>query len=281
MRDHDNLQVGRTSEGSSPAVASSSLVLVRDGTGGLEVFMLERHIKTDFAGGALVFPGGKVEAMDRALPPARWTGVDLNRARTRLGASSEADALGLLVAAVREAFEEAGVLLATRTGTPVDLAALASPGFAQARRRLSDRDDPWDWTDWLADEEVVLDLGALGFFAWWVTPDGVHRRYDTRFFVADVPPGHSEALHHDEIETVASRWVRPEDALAEGRAGAATLVFPTRKNLETLAGFPTAAAVVEAAASQRLDTRRLQPRLVEAEGRVMVQHPDGGAPEPG
>lgn len=281
MGEQHNLSVGKTVGDTRPAVASASIVVVRDGSTGLEVFMLERHIETDFAGGALVFPGGKVEDTDRSLPPEQWDGLRPADVRDAVGAASDAAALGLWVAAVREAFEEAGVLWARHAGSSLAASDLRRDDFLTARRRLNDRGDAWNWNGWLRDRELVLDLGALSFFAWWVTPTGVHRRYDTRFFVATVPPQQENVPTHDHIETVSSRWVTPQAALAAGRAGEVTLVYPTRKNLETLAGYTTAAGVVEAARAGRTDTRRLQPRLVEVEGRMLVQHPDGGSPEEG
>ena len=278
---NDELAVGRTVEGTTPAVDSSSVLLVRDGDCGLELFMLERHIETDFAGGALVFPGGKVEEQDRGLSDVRWRGADLRGAADFLGVDSEQDALGLLVAAVRETFEEAGILLGTRADEPVTGDDLADDTFVEARRRLNDRADDWDWRNWLDEQDVVLDLGRLAFFSWWATPDGLHRRYDTRFFVVPTPPEQTAALAHDEVETTASRWLRPAVALSLARRDEATVVYPTRKNLERLATYPTAEELVDAARTGRTDRRRLQPRLVEVDGTVMVQHPDGGPPELG
>ncbi|MDX1659965.1 MAG: hypothetical protein R3343_14195, partial [Nitriliruptorales bacterium] len=211
---NDELAVGRTVEGTTPAIDSSSVLLVRDGECGLELFMLERHIETDFAGGALVFPGGKVEEQDRGLSDVRWRGADLGQAADDLGVDSEQDALGLLVAAVRETFEEAGILLGTRGGQPVTGDDLADDTFVEARRRLNDRSDGWDWRGWLDEQELILDLGHLAFFSWWATPDGLHRRYDTRFFVVPAPPEQTAALAHDEVETTASRWLRPAEALS-------------------------------------------------------------------
>lgn len=277
----DDLAVGRTVSETTPAIASSSVVLLRDGDCGLELFMLERHIETDFAGGALVFPGGKVEAGDRTLSRDRWRGVDLSQQQAMLGTETPADALGLLVAAVRETFEEAGILLATHGGGSVGVDELRTDSFARARARLNDRDDDWDWSDWLADEGLVLQLDALAFFSWWATPDGLHRRYDTRFFVVAVPEEQRPALAHDRIETTSSRWLRPADALSLARREQATVVYPTRKNLETLATYPTAEELVAEASAGRTDRRRLQPRIVEVGGRKMVEHPDGGPPEPG
>lgn len=281
MERDPRLEVGRRVHETRPAVDAASIVLVRDGADGLEVLMLERHIETDFAGGALVFPGGKVDAADTVLPPAQWQGIEPGSVVDTLGAADAPSALGLHVAAVREAFEEAGVLFGTRGGAPLVAADLDTPAFATARRRMTDRSQVWDWTPWLVEQDVVLDLGALAFLAWWVTPDGLHRRYDTRFFVAAVPEGQGEAIGHDDVETTASRWVRPADALDAAAKGRAVVVYPTRKLLESFREHPSAGALLDAAAHGRTDRRRLQPEIVEVDGRPMVRHPDGGDPEPG
>ena len=96
-----------------------------------------------------------------------------------------------------------------------------------------------------------------------------------------VPEPQAEGLAHDAVETTDSRWLRPAEALSLARRERATVVYPTRKNLEALATYPTAAELLEATREGRTDRRRLQPRLVEVSGRTMVQHPDGGPPEPG
>ena len=273
---------GRLVDEEQPAVDASTILLLRDpadtATQGLEVLLLERHIESDFAGGALVFPGGKVDATDRALPPERFSGRDPAAWRDALGAESDEQALGLLVAAVRETFEEADVLLATRDGAPVTDADLASPSFVEARRRLSSRDERFDWTSWLAEEDLVLDLGALALWAWWVTPKGQHKRFDTRFFVARLPAEQSAA--HDDIEMTSLRWATPQAALEAQRAGQMTVIYPTRKNLEELAVHASAQDAWEAAERGEVDQRRIEPTVVVVDGEVMVQHPYLDDPEP-
>lgn len=276
----ERITTGRLVDETSPAVDSASVLLLRDGADGLEVLLLERHVDSDFAGGAYAFPGGKLDPADGELPPERYDGLDPAAARELLGAASDADALALHVAAVRETFEEAGVLLATRGGRPVTVDDLAGTSFAQARARLAARGSGWDWRGWLADEDLVLDLGALAFWSWWVTPDGLHRRYSTRFFLAAVPREQAAAPGHDAIETTDSRWATPASALDAQRAGEVTIIYPTRQNLLALGAHHRAHAAWQAAATGRTDRRPLQPRIVRVEGAPMIQHPDGGAPEP-
>ncbi len=207
------------------------MLLLRDetsgGTGGLEVFLLERHLKSDFAGGAYAFPGGKVDPMDLQLPPERWTGLDPRQVMGRLGARTTDHAVGLLAAAARETFEEAGPLLAHHgDGRPVTAEDLASDSFLEARRRLATRGEHWDWRPWLEAEDLVLDLGALQVFAWWATPHGMHKRFDTRFLAVPLPTVQADALGHDDIETTDSVWRRPSDALAAAERGEVHLPDP-------------------------------------------------------
>jgi 8-oxo-dGTP pyrophosphatase MutT (NUDIX family) len=261
---------------------SATVLLVRDGepAGGLEVLLLERVLRSDFAGGALVFPGGKVDAADADLPADRWRGPDPTLDAEELGLDDPATALATRSAAVRETFEEAGVLLATRAdGTPLRAADLRSPSFVAAREQLNDHGPVEAFHAWLDDEDLVLDLGALGFWSWWVTPEGQHRRYDTRFFVAEVPAAQRELAAHDAVETSSACWLTPDAALAAAEAGAATIIFPTRWNLRDLAAYPTAAAAVDAALAGATDTERTLPTVVVVDGVPKVQHPRRGIPE--
>jgi 8-oxo-dGTP pyrophosphatase MutT (NUDIX family) len=274
-------RAGRYTGGSAPAVDAASILLVRDrvrGEGPLEVLLLERHLDSDFAGGALVFPGGKVDPQDRELDAARWTGRNPKGWRERLGTETDAEARGLLVAAVRETFEEVGVLLATdEEEQPVTADQLRSASFRKARQRLCSRDERWDWRRWLEDEALVLDLRALEFWSWWVTPEGQHKRFDTRFFLAVLPAGQTPA--HDDVEATSLGWWRPEDALAAAERGEVTIIFPTRRNLEALARFDTAAAARQAARDGEVDTRRIQPTVVKVDGELFVQHPYEDEPQ--
>lgn len=270
------IPTGRVTGETTQPTESATVMLLRDGPAGLEVLMLERHVESDFAGGALVFPGGKVDEEDRTLPPARWTGLDLDEAAPVMGAAPELT-LGWHVAALRETFEEAGVLLARRGGEPVTSADLSTPAVREARQRLAARDAALSLSDWLAEHDLVLDLGALTWWSWWVTPPGLHKRYETRFFVAEAPAGQIGA--HDEVETTSMRWTTPSDALAAGRDGSATVIYPTRKNLEVLAGFESTDAAIEAARRGAVDRRRTVPEIVRDEGDVLIRHPFTGEVE--
>lgn len=278
MAESESAVAFRMSDTTAATRDAATLILLRKGDDGPEVLLLERHLRSDFAGGALVFPGGTVDAPDRALPPECWSGRDPAAWQALLGADSPDAALGLMVATIRESFEEANILLARRRGRPLTDADLADASFVEARRRLASREERFDWSDWLAEEELVLDLGALAPWSWWVTPKGPHKRFDTRFFVAPLPEGQSGCC--DQIETTALRWMTPAQALAAQRNGDATVIFPTRRNLVALSAYDNASAVWQAADSGASDMRRIEPEVVMVDGEPRVLHPDDSEPEP-
>jgi 8-oxo-dGTP pyrophosphatase MutT (NUDIX family) len=261
---------------------SATVMLLRDGDAGdLEVLLLERVLRSDFAGGAFVFPGGKVDPADGQLARERWRGPDPVVDAEALGLGDPSEALAVRAAAVRETFEEAGVLLAVRgDGRPVTADDLAAPGFVAARDALNERGSVEDFQAWLEEEDLVLELGALGFWSWWVTPEGQHRRYDTRFFVASIPTLQRDLAAHDQVETASARWMSPIAALAAAAADEVTIIFPTRWNLRELGAHRTAEAAVAAALAGEVDTRRTLPTVEVVDGVALVQHPRGGAPEP-
>ncbi|MEO3470580.1 NUDIX domain-containing protein [Roseomonas sp. CAU 1739] len=195
-----------------PARPASTVLLLRDGPGGLEVFMVVRHHQIDFASGALVFPGGRVEASDAVL------------------AGGDAQA-AFRVAAIRETWEECGILLAA-PGTPPPAEG--------------------DFAAMLAERGLVPDCACLAHFAHWITPVPVPKRFDTHFFLA-AAPADQDALH-DGHEAVDSVWIRPVDALAEGVAGTKKLVFPTRMNLTKLARSTSVAEAFAAARAKPVVT---------------------------
>ncbi len=121
----------------------------------------------------------------------------------------------------------------------------------------------------------MLDLGALTWWSWWVTPRGVHRRFDTRFFIAEAPPDQEAA--HDRVETVHSVWTTPRRALAAAAEGRAMVIFPTRKTLELLDEHASVSSAIAWAAGQT--PPRIEPEIVEEGGRVVVRHELYGSTE--
>jgi 8-oxo-dGTP pyrophosphatase MutT (NUDIX family) len=226
----------------APAVEirpAATLMLVRDGVDGMEVLMLRRHPDAIFAADAWVFPGGAVDDADAGL--AGVAGLTDGVASATIGVPS--GGLAYFVAAARECFEEAGILLARHAGTGEALGTsseLDTTRFNRHRRDvLAGRRT---LADVLAAENLTLDLDGLVYVSHWITPPGPPRRFDTRFFVAPAPEG--QAASHDTAETVESVWTTPNRALERRAAGEIHLVFPTIKNLEVLARFPARAALL-------------------------------------
>jgi hypothetical protein len=172
------------------------------------------------------------------------------------------------VAGVRETFEEAGVLLA-RAATTGALVDPASPHLETRRAELNRGGLAFE--TFLAADDLLLDVGAMHYFSHWITPEGNHRRYDTRFFVAAAPDGH--AYLHDDAETVASIWIRPEDALAASDRGELDLIFPTRKSLESLNRFEHARELLDAVASATDVPAASPARVVQEFGGTRVALP--------
>jgi 8-oxo-dGTP pyrophosphatase MutT (NUDIX family) len=218
---------------------AATVMLVRDDPD-LQVFMLRRNLQSEWVGGAYVFPGGAVDPGDRdPAVLARCIARDDAGASAQIGMAE--GGLGYWVAAVRETFEEAGVLLARAapTGALVDPSA---PRLATLRDELNAGSITFG--ELIEGEDLLLDVGGLHAFSHWITPEGAPRRYDTRFFVAAAPDGH--AYLHDDTETVASQWVRPAEALAAADRDELDLIFPTRKSIEVLSRFSHATDLLAA-----------------------------------
>jgi len=238
----------------SPTRLAATILLVRDGDEGAEICMVVRNRKIAFAPGALVFPGGSVDAGDRDADAL----AD--------GAGLTGDALTLRVAAIREAFEECGVLLARRDGELVS--------GAEAARMVA------DWRDKLeADEVSIADIArAEGLtlavdliqpFAHWITPEAEKKRFDTHFFVAVAPEGH--VLDRDGSEAVEAVWLTPKAAMEEARAGTKALMFPTWLNLQVLEDARDAAAAMDLAKAHPVVT--VMPDFRKVEGGIELRIP--------
>lgn len=265
----------RVDQSTQAAIEAATVMLVRDGTS-VEVFLLERHIDSDFVGGAWVFPGGKVDEADAGLASSSLSGHPPPALVQQVGGGP---ATALCVAAIRETFEESGVLLARNGTGRVTADDLRSDSYLAARRRLADRHSKWNWSGWLGDEGLRLDLSALAWWSWWVTPVGVHRRFDTKFFVAALPE--NQVAEHDNIETTNSRWASPAMALQAAESGSASIILPTRKNLEQLAKYPNTASIVVAGTDPDFARPRIEPRVIIGDdGQVLVNHETFGQPEP-
>ncbi|MEX0943627.1 MAG: hypothetical protein WD002_13905 [Pseudomonadales bacterium] len=204
-----------------PAVPapSATILMLQDGPEGLEVFMVVRHHQIDFASGALVFPGGKVEEGDFAV--RTWCeGVD--------GADDRQ--LSMKVGAIREAFEECGILLARPRGEKALVSGERLAELEGYRELLNNGEVTIE--EFLVNEDLVLACDKLQPFAHWITPEMMPKRFDTMFYLAEAPPDHLAI--HDGKESVDSVWISPRDAIAGAVAGKYTIIFPTRLNVEML-----------------------------------------------
>ena len=249
---------------------AATVIVLRDTATSFEAFMLRRHSRSGFAASMWVFPGGVVDPADGALSPQRWTGIDPDALAPLFGVAADM-VVAFHVAAVREMFEEAGLLLAHHAdGAAPDL---DDPTLLQLRQDLADRTTTVNFAAWLEDRDLVLDLDNLTYHSHWVTPTVEPRRYDTRFFIARAPA--DQVARYDRRETTDEQWVTPRDALAAYNRGELQLIYPTIKTLAALAELDSVDAVEQAARAQT-DIRRIQPHAeLDDQGRfVRVLHPD-------
>ena len=240
---------------------ASTVIVLRDTNEGIETFMLCRHHRSGFMGGAHVFPGGKVDERDSAAEWKHRVDRSPEEITARLGEPDVERGLGLLIAAVRETFEEAGVLLAR---------IAPSASLEDARRRLHGGSDFLR----LAEElDLRIDVSALAPYARWITPEMESRRFDTRFYIASVPNG--QKASHDGSETTSAAWLRPADALEQIRSGRIKLAPPTVRTLQWLAGFADTDSAIAEALSRKPPLVR--PKIVSGEGAWFLALP--GDPE--
>lgn len=249
---------------------AATVMLLRDGPAGLQVLLQQRSLRSEVGRGTHVFPGGAVDPADRA--PA-FEGLCLGGDDATCSAllGLERGGLAFWVAAVRESFEEAGVLLARRPNQdhpPSFLDPAVAVRFV-AHRSAVTLGRPL--ADVLAEEGMVIDVGLLHHVSHWVTPEGVPRRFDTHFFLAAAPA--EQVPLHDDGETIATAWLEPEEALARNRQGRLALLLPTVRNLEFLCPFTTVSEALDAA--RALDhVPTIRPRLVVDGDRVRILLPD-------
>ena len=213
-------------------VPAATILMLRNGATGLEVFMVVRHHQIDFASGALVFPGGKVDAGDGEVR-SFCEGVD----------DSDDTTVSLMVGAIREDFEECGILLARTKGE-------SSVVSSERLERLEHYRDPLNKgeisiSQFLEKENLVLACDLLQPFAHWITPDMMPKRFDTHFYLAVAPEDH--VAIHDGHESVDSVWISPSDALTGADDGRYTIIFPTRLNIEMLSESESVETAMEMA----------------------------------
>jgi 8-oxo-dGTP pyrophosphatase MutT (NUDIX family) len=269
----------------APAVPrdAATVILLRQaadagaGGAGFEAFLLRRTAELEFAPGAYVFPGGSVDARDDD-PGVGWAGPGPADFATLLDVPPDR-ARALVCAAVRETFEESGVLLAGVSHDDLvgDSAALAADRHALLAGTAS-------FAEVLGRRGLVLRTDLLTPWARWITPEASPRRFDTWFFAAALPPGQAATAapegHADPGESESGAWLRPASALEAARAGQMTLLPPTAVTLGELAGHADVPAIL---AHRPVITPRL-PKVIIEDGRVRLALPQTGpqtGPEPG
>ena len=243
-----------TEPGPAPAHLAATVLLLRDGAEGLEVFMVVRNYAIDFASGALVFPGGRVDRADHGLAadPHRCPPPEPHHVAE----------LVTKVAAIRETFEECGILLARPQGAPDLVSAEGLAGIA-ARHRARLANGETTLAEVAAAEDLILAPELLVPFAHWITPSAMPKRFDTHFFLAVAPAGQDGV--HDGHESVDSVWITPARALAGVEDGTYKMVFATHLNIVKLARWASTAAALDAA-------RRTKVVTVEPD---VLKMPDG------
>lgn len=244
-----------------PARPSATVLLLREGDGGLEVFMVERHHQIDFATGATVFPGGKVEEVDRD---------PRIRPRTKATEALSDAALAYRAAAIRETFEESGVLIAGVRGR-------GEPVGDKRRRELDFRyrenlqGGQMGLADLLEAEDLELLCDRFVHFAHWITPLFMHKRFETHFYLVEAPA--QQMAQHDGSESVDSAWLSVHQAFEQQRSGRRKIIFPTLAQLEKLGRSGNVTEALEAARREPVVT--VLPELSkDTEGRPCLRLPE-------
>ncbi len=214
---------------------AATLMLLRDGSRGLEVLMMVRHRSADFAGGAMVFPGGRLEPADRLIAE-----------RHVADRACDLGIAALKVAAIRETYEECGILLARIAGTS-DMVSLEEPG--------ADEFSGFEAVLAVRHAEPAVDL--LVPFANWITPPIRAKRFDAYFFLAPAPPG--QTARHDGREAVEVLWKTPSAVIAAADEGVISLMAPTHLNLQKLGRHHTVDDALAAARREPIVTVSPEP----------------------
>ncbi|MFB7860477.1 MULTISPECIES: NUDIX hydrolase [unclassified Streptomyces] len=233
---------------------AATVLLLKDGPDGPLVHMLRRRASMAFAGGAYAYPGGGVDPRDEH--PVRWAGPSREEWAARLGLTDPAEAQAVVCAAVRETYEEAGVLLAGETADTV-VGDTTGEDWEKDREALVARE--LSFADFLDRRGLVLRSDLLGEWARWITPEFEQRRYDTWFFVAALPAG--QRTRNASTEADRTVWIRPADAAAGYDRGEFTMMPPTISTLRGIQGYGSAEAALAASAAQDMTPVLAQARL--------------------
>ena len=232
--------------------------------------MVQRSSKSDFAPCVYTFPGGAVEPADcTALAEENCLGLTLQQAQSIIRDVTHSDrALGFFVAAIREAFEEVGILLAYRRNHDLmTFDGMEKARFAEYRRQIQERS--FFFEKMIRKEELKLATDRLFYFAHWITPEVSPLRFDTRFFIAAAPSDQKPL--HDKIEITASRWISPREALEKHKQSEFPLLPPTIFNLISLTKFSSVDEVVASIDGKEILT--FIPEVIVENGQIKIRLP--------
>ncbi len=247
-----------------PRIASAVILLRNTTSGqGIEVFMVRRVIQSDFMPDVFVFPGGSVTKDDRAAELVeglcKHVGPSAADPEGRTAPGS-----GTRAAAIRELFEEAGILLAYRTEQLLAISENEIDQFDAYRKAFHNRQG--SLVDMAHEEHLILATDLLDYFAHWITPEGMPKRFDTHFFLTTAPTEQQAA--HDRLETSEGVWISPKEALARFERKEFPLVFATIYQLRELAMFGSVKEALESTSTKRVPTR--MPVLLHEGGKTRV-----------
>lgn len=247
---------------------ASTVMLIRDTHPGMEVFMVRRAVQSEFMPDVYVFPGGSVNPDDHqaeqapglcmSIPP--YMGIDPQE-RTILGT-------GIRAAAIRELFEEANVLLAYQNQKLLAIDGQTATRFADYRRAFNSRQG--SLITMARAEHLILATDRLTYFAHWITPEGMPKRYDTHFFLASAP-ANQEAIY-DQLETSDGVWINPATALSRYQSNTFPIAFPTYHQLRALENYSSTESIMAAATMNPVETH--QPILKMIDGAAHVYLPE-------
>lgn len=249
-----------------PIRPASTLVILRQANPQFEVCMLKRSLESEFVSGAYVFPGGRVDEDDKDRDLyERCSPLDDASASKIL--EIEEDGLAFYICAVRETFEEAGVLFAKVPSGSLDQKRISNLRSRVLKQEISFR-------EMVLENNLTIDLSTFRYFSHWITPKGPPKRYDTRFFVAQL--GADQSASHDGFETTNMVWISPSQAINDHLNNQFEIIFPTLKNLERLNKFQTIEDLYTNLASLK-NIATVEPKIIEVNGTLKVLIP--GDPE--
>ena len=244
---------------SNKLIPASTVLVIRDGIDDIEVFMVVRHHQIDFASGALVFPGGKVDEND-LNPKLRKYTISSNEINDQ--------ELSYRIAGIRECYEEADVLFAYEENDSEIISNERLAKLIKWREKFINKEG--SMYDFAVEENIKFNLDNLIPFAHWITPKMMPKRFDTYFYLAEAPKDHIGK--HDGKESIDSIWISPKQALEDCIAEKRTIIFPTRMNLEKLSKFRTVSEALEEVKKETVIT--VEPKIEKNEDGVFLTIPE-------